>query len=315
MSGVSLLSSPVSDRIEEEMQLVLDRYLPHRSPLRVDDYRWDEVRPDAVDQEFIDALTFVTLVESNPTAAAENLLAAADRGNAPWLRQFVTQTWHPEESMHPVVFREYLVSSGAITALEVDRQIQDSNDRGLEYGKGYSDLQGATYGWLQELITWRFYEAMRDHVLSNGGPDKPTDMVLVKVLGDVAKQENFHRYIYLCGIRTILKHAPERKWEVVSTVGEFLMPGHHMTPEMQTQAPQWSEKVGFSHRKLGYDIVGEMIALTGYNGLAQASLRYAKTHDVFWYLKVPGVVLSPFSGPSWSPVNALVGRVLARMYA
>ncbi len=314
MSEANSLSSSVSDRIDEEMRSLFGRYLTDRSPLRLDDYGWHEVRPDVLDKEFIDGLTFVTLVESNPTAPSEKLLDAADRSRAPWLRQFIILTWLPEESMHPMVFREYLVSSGTSKAFDLDKQMQDTYERGFELGEGYSELQAATYGWLQELITWRFYESMRNYLVSTATPDNPTDMVLVRILGDVAKQENFHRFVYLSGIRTVLKHAPQRKWEVVSAASEFLMPGHHMAPSMQKQAPHWSAKFGFSHRQLARDIVADMITITGYRGLAQAAIGYAVKNEVYWYLKIPGVLLAPFSKPYWSPVNALVGRALARMY-
>lgn len=54
-----------------------------------------EKRPTRAD--VLESLRFATLVESNPQGAAKNLLAAADRDNAPWLRNFVITAWLPEE--------------------------------------------------------------------------------------------------------------------------------------------------------------------------------------------------------------------------
>ena len=313
MSDSDLRPTSAEKQIDTEMQALLDRYLPGRKPVSIDNYDWDQIRPGAVDRDFLDALGFVTFVESNPEAPAQMLTAAADRGSAPWLRRFIQQTWLPEEMMHHAPYREYLIRLGAYSVTEIDSLIDDVRDRGFIYGEGYTPLQAATYGWLQELITWRFYEAMASYLMTSSENGEQADPVLIKMLNDIAKQENFHRYIYLSGARTVLKHSPHRKGEVVKTVGEFLMPGHHMVPDMQHRAPEWAFKFKFPFRKLLRDISAGLVELTGYKGLGQTAVLYGVRHEVPMYIKAVVMFLNPLSKPYHSPVNYATGRVLAAL--
>ena len=298
----------------DEMQSLFDHYLPYRRPVSLEDYDWQLIKPQTVDQQFLEALGFVTLVESNPTAPGANILAAADRSNAPWLRHFITQTWLPEESMHHVPYKEYLVRSGTYGKAFLDAEIDKVVERGFVHGNNYTELQAATYGWLQELITWRFYDAMRSYLISNGTQENPPDSVLVKILGDIAKQENFHRHIYLTGAKTVLKYSPDRKEEVVATVAEFLMPGHEMAPDWQPKAPIWSKKFNFPIRQLMHDIVRGLLDLTGYNGLGQAAILYGSKNRIHWYFKPIVTALTPLSWAQTSPLNYLTGRLIARIF-
>lgn len=300
--------------IDAEMQAVLDRYLPNRRPMSVEDYDWDTMRPETVDNDFLEAVGFVTLVESNPKDPGGQIIAAADRSNAPWLRRFITQTWLPEEGMHHAPFKEYLIRSGAYDEEFLDDEISKVVERGFVHGTGYSELQAATYGWLQELITWRFYDAMRDYLLSRGTDDNPADPVMVKILADIAKQENFHRHVYLTGAKTVLKHQPERKGEVVTAVAEFLMPGHHMAPEWQPKAPLWSEKFNFPFRGVIRDIARGLVELTGHRGLGQAAILYGTRNNIHWYLRPMVALLRVLAFPPASPVNYLSGRLIARAF-
>ena len=314
MTSVNASLTYANSQIEAEMQSVLDRYLPGRRAMAVEDYDWDLIRPETVDRDFLEAVGFVTLVEANPKDPGGQILAAADRSNAPWLRRFITQTWLPEEGMHHAPFKEYLIRSGAYDEDFLDDEISKVVDRGFVHGTGYSELQAATYGWLQELITWRFYDAMRDYLLSRATDDNPADPVMVKILADIAKQENFHRHVYLTGAKTVLKHQPERKGEVVTAVAEFLMPGHHMAPDWQPKAPVWSEKFNFPLKGVIHDIAHGMVSLTGYRGLGQAAILYGVRNDIHWYLRPVVALLRLLSLPPASPTNYLAGRLIARAF-
>ena len=291
----------------------MDQYLPHRRPVSLEDYDWQQIRPHTVDQDFLEALGFVTLVEANPDAPGAQILAAADRSNAPWLRRFITQTWLPEERMHHVPYKEYLLRTKAYEKSFLDSEIAKVVERGFVHGEGYTELKATTYGWLQELITWRFYESMRSYLLSNGTRENPPDPVLVKILGDIAKQENFHRHIYLSGAKTVLKYSPDRKEEVVAAVSEFLMPGHQMAPDWQPKAPIWSVKFKFPLRRLIRDIVHDLVDLTGHKGLGQAAILYGAKNAIHWYLKPLVTAITPLSSAPYSPVNYLTGRLIARV--
>ena len=50
---------------------------------------------------------------------------------------------------------------------------------------------------------------MHSYLLSQATPDNPADPVMLKILSDISKQENFHRHVYLTGAKTILKHSPQ----------------------------------------------------------------------------------------------------------
>ena len=303
-----------NSRIDAEMQAILDRYLPGRRPMSVDDYDWKTMRPETVDRDFLEAVGFVTLVEANPKDPGGQIIKAADRSNAPWLRRFITQTWLPEEGMHHAPFKEYLIRSGAYDEGFLDDEITKVVDRGFVHGAGYSELQAATYGWLQELITWRFYDSMRDYLLFQATDENPADPVMVKILADIAKQENFHRHVYLTGAKTVLKHQPERKGEVVTAVAEFLMPGHHMAPDWQPKAPVWSEKFNFPLKGVIHDIAHGMVELTGHRGLGQAAILYGARNHIHWYLRPIVALLRLLSLPPASPVNHLAGRLIARAF-
>ena len=336
--GKQLFSSSEADRrAEDEMQAVLDRHLPGRKPVSIDDYDWQAIRPEAVDQDMLDAMTFVTLVECNPDAPAQKLLDAADRGPAPWLRRFIEQTWLPEERMHHAPYKEYLIRSGLVDADTLDFQIEGVRSRGFIHGEGYTPLQAATYGWIQELITWRFYDAMHSYLVGgsggqsrrglersspglargtpHGGSEEtlPADPVLLRIVADVAKQENFHRHVYLTGAKTILKYAPHRKGEVVAAMAEFLMPGHHMVPDLQPLAGQWASKFNFQFRRVLHDLCEGLVELTGYNGLGQATVLYASRHKLPWFVNMVVRPLAPLARTYGSPLNYLGGRLLARL--
>ena len=313
MPPASPPSTTTTSRIDAEMQAILDRYLPNRRPMSPDDYDWNQIRPESVDRDFLEAVGFVTLVEANPKDPGGQIIAAADRSNAPWLRRFITQTWLPEEGMHHVPFKEYLIRSGAYDEDFLDDEISKVIDRGFVHGAGYTDLQAATYGWLQELITWRFYDSMRDYLLSKATDDNPADPVMLKILADIARQENFHRHVYLTGAKTILKHQPQRKGEVVTAVAEFLMPGHHMAPDWQPKAPLWSEKFNFPLKQVIRDIARGMVELTGHRGLGQATILYGARNQIHWYLRPVVAILYPLSLPFSSPINYLSGRLIARV--
>lgn len=314
MSAVNTLPTSATSPINDEMQAMLDRYLPNRRPMSVEDYDWDLMRPETVDRDFLEAVGFVTLVEANPKDPGGQIIKAADRSNAPWLRRFITQTWLPEEGMHHAPFKEYLIRSGAYDEDFLDDEISKVVDRGFVHGTGYSELQAATYGWLQELITWRFYDSMRSYLQLRATANNPADPVMVKILADIAKQENFHRHVYLTGAKTVLKHQPERKGEVVSAVAEFLMPGHHMAPDWQPKAPVWSEKFNFPLKGVIHDIAHGMVELTGHRGLGQAAILYGARNDIHWYLRPVVALLRVFSLPPASPMNYLAGRLIARAF-
>lgn len=313
MSDAKLLSPEVAKDIDTEMQKLMDRYLPGRRPLSLDDYDWGEVQPDAMDRDFQQSLLFVTLVESNIREPGKKLQAAAERGRAPWLSRFVEEALLPEELMHAPPYREYLIRSRAYDAADIDSQIDDVRARGFIYGEGYTPLEAVTYGWLQEMLTWRYYEAMGFYAAQVQREGAPADPVLVKVLRDIAKQENFHRFLYFSGIKAVLKHAPHAKGEVIRVASEFLMPGHHMTPHLQRHAAGWGRKFGFPLKMVLHDISSSLVELVGYNGLGRATILYGTHHKVPWHVKAVASALAPLGRPRSSPVNYLAGRFVSRL--
>ena len=122
--------------IEREMHLFLDRYLPKRRPIDLDDYDWSMIRNSSVDVELIEAIAFVTLVESNPNAPAQILLEASDRSGSSWLRRFITETWLQEETMHAVPYKEYLIRTGSYSRIFIEKEIKKVIDRGFIHGSG-----------------------------------------------------------------------------------------------------------------------------------------------------------------------------------
>ncbi len=249
-------------------------------------------------KDVLESLRFACLVESNPKDVANNsLLPAADRSNAPWLRRFVTTTWLPEESMHGVIFREYLIRSGAMQQNQIDADIQKVQERGFTFGNDYTALQACTYGWIQEMITWRFYQSMQQHA---------ADPLLSQILNDVGKQENFHRFVYFTGAKTILKHHPDGKREVIEAAANFTMPGHYMVPELQPQSTKWAKQFEFPFRTLYQDISKGLVELVGHEGLGEIILSYG-AKNLPWYLKAPLAPLKIVAKSPIPPTHRIVG--------
>lgn len=253
--------------------------------------------------DVLESLRFACLVESNPKYIANNsLLPAADRSNARWLRRFVTTTWLPQESMHGVIFREYLIRSGAMQPAEIDADIKEVQERGFTFGNDYTALQACTYGWIQEMITWRFYQSMQQYA---GEP------VLSQILNDVGKQENFHRFVYFTGAKTILKRHPDRKREVrevIETAANFTMPGHYMVPELQPQSTKWAKQFEFPFRTLYREISNGLVELVGHEGLGEIILSYG-AKNAPWYLKAPLTPLRVVAKSPIPPTNRIVGKL------
>lgn len=285
--------------VNTKMQDLLNRclYLPKRHPLEVEYYDWDKIRPRSIDPDFVNCLRFVALVESNPDAPAKNLLRAADAGGATWQRRFVEETWLPEEHMHGVVLRELAIRCGTSQPL-IDEEIEQVRAREFTIGTNYSSLKTNIYGWLQEATTWMFYRAMAS------ATDNP---VIKKVLTDISTQENFHRFIYFQGAKSTLANNPNLSRQVVETVGEFVMPGYVMAPELQPEAPRWAKKFNFPTSTLLHEEVTGLLGLVGHQGLGKSLIAYGAKNSPLPLLRP---LLSLLSKASIPPVYYLTGRAV-----
>lgn len=275
--------TPNMDPANERMHSLLDLYGPKRRPLALEDYNLDAIQPDLIDPDVRQCLRFVAEVESNPEGPAEHLLKGADKGGATWQRRFVEDIWLPEERMHGVLLRECAIRYGAPQQL-IDEEIEQVRAREFKIGNGYSSLKADVYGWLQEATTWRFYQAMQSATL---------DPILKNILNDIAKQENFHRHVYLEGAKVTLEHNPTSSKEVVEAVAEFIMPGHDMVPDLQPHAPRWAKKFNFQFGTEQRDRVDGLVDLIGHEGLGEATIAYlAENDNAPWYLKIPFIPLN-----------------------
>lgn len=254
---------------DEEMNRLLDRYLPKRKAISLADYNWNQMQPEKVDSVLHESTWFVNSVESNAQGAGANLTSASRRGEVTWLGRF-EEKWEEEEVMHGQIFREWLIQSSLVSQQEVDTQIQTVRDRGFPIGEGFNELEATSYGWPQETVGMYFYRAMINYAKQS---ENGYDPVLVKILTDVEKQENFHRYIYFMGIKATLKYFPQRFGkEVVHTLVNFQMPGHHMVPELQAEAPQLAKEMGLPIGALRHELKSGIVDLAGYKGLSRVVL-------------------------------------------
>lgn len=291
--------TPNMNPVNEEMHALLNLYLPKRKPLALEDYDWDAIRPDLVDPDLLQCLRFVAEVESNPEAPAQNLLGSADRSGATWQRRFIEDTWLPEEQMHGVLLRECAIRYGAVTQPLIDAEIERVRQRGFPIGANYTSLKANIYGWMQEDTTWKFYQAMLS---------RARDPTLKTILNDIAKQENFHRHVYFQGAKTTLEYNPNVSREVVEAVSQFVMPGHHMTPDLQRLAPYWAKKFSFPSGTLLLNRVNGLVELIGYEGLGEAIIAYGAKGATPWYVKAP---LYPLSMLNSSHANHIIGKKIA----
>lgn len=255
--------------VDTEMNRLLDRYLPRRRPISFNDYKWSQMQPEKVNPVLRKSTWFVNSVESNAQGAGANIAAASRKGKVTWLGRF-EEKWEEEEVMHGQIFREWFIHSDLVSQQEVDAQIQRVRDRGFPIGEGFNELEAASYGWPQETAGMYFYRSMINYAKQS---ENGFDPVLVKILTDVMSQENFHRYIYFMGMKATLKYFPQRFGkDVVHTLTNFQMPGHHMCPELQAEAPRLAKEMGLPVGKLRRELSRGIFELAGRKGQSQVVL-------------------------------------------
>lgn len=256
--------------VDTEMNRLLDRYLPKRRPISFDDYQWSQMQPEKVNPVLRKSTWFVNSVESNAQAAGANILGASVRNGVTWLGRFDVDAWEPEEIMHGQIFREWFIRSGLVSEDEIDTQIQKVRDRGLPIGQNFNDLETTAYGWPQETVGMYFYQSMINYAKQS---ENGYDPVLVKILTNVMSQENFHRYVHFMGLKAKLKYFPERFGkDVVHTLVNFQMPGHHMCPELQAESPLLAKEMGLPVGKLKRELRRGIVEIAGKKGLTQVAL-------------------------------------------
>lgn len=243
-------------RANEVMGAVLDQKTDplKRHPLRLEDYKWEQARPDEISPTLKRALEFVSHVEFPPHLYAEPLLAAADNEGAAWLMRFIENTWLPEETQHGVLLRQAAIVYGAVSQEEHDKNLAAINALDFPIGRGYTTGKASTYGRTQELITQLFYVSMMHSC---------KDPLLKRILSDLAKQEMFHSMFYRGGMDFA---TPD---EITQAILEFRMPGHVTSPALQQQSAGWAEEFGFNFRRMKHTLATDLLDLTGYEGLGQ----------------------------------------------
>lgn len=195
LRGVENLRSKSTEEkralVDGEMNGLLDRYLPKRGAISFTDYQWNQMQPEKVDTVLRSSTWFVNSIESNAQGAGANLASASRKGNVTWLGRF-EEKWEEEEIMHGLIFREWFIRSGLVPKDKIDMQIEKVRARGFPIGANFNELEAASYGWPQETAGMYFYRSMINYAKQS---EDGYDPVLVKILTDVMKQENFHRYI------------------------------------------------------------------------------------------------------------------------
>ncbi|MEK6837346.1 MAG: acyl-ACP desaturase [Nanoarchaeota archaeon] len=280
----SLLAINKSDRaINDEMQDFLNRY-PPLPGIDVRKYDFDRVctDPEVLGIYALRSEWFAALIESNPSPPAERLHESAERSKASWLHRFVDDTWLPQESTHSEPFQMHLLHSGFAKNWFTKDWEDYVHQQEFTIGKDYTAMMAVTYGWLQELLTLRFYQALFSHirntnVVVNEGRYK--DPVLAQILIDIGKQENFHRHFYLTAMRTTLKHRPDLKEEFIEALTKFDMPHTVMLPDCERySAGKFAKHIGFDTKSTASDIASVVLELGGYEGMGRAAMLYSANH-------------------------------------
>lgn len=282
----SLLAINKSDRaINDEMHDFLNRH-PPLPPIDVRKYDFNEV---CRDPEVLGIWTsgsewFAALIESNPYPPAERLHESAERSKASWLHRFVDETWLPEESSHSEPFQTHLLHSGYATEQHFKHWEDYVRQQEFTIGKGYTAMMAVTYGWLQELLTLRFYQALFSYIRNtnvavNENEGRYKDPVLAQILIDIGKQENFHRHFYLTAMITILKHRPDLKEEFMGALTKFDMPHVTMLPVYERDwAGKLAKHINFDTKRTVSDIACVVLELGGYEGMGRAAMLYSANH-------------------------------------
>jgi hypothetical protein len=125
------------------------------------------------------------------------------------------------------------------------------------------------------------------------------DPVINKGFVDHAGQESFHAHVYFEHAKAIVASNPQHKDyladQVIEAVADFKMPGHHMFPELQNDAPKWAKKFGFPYNLLLKELYLGLVELVGQEGVGKAIRAYASRNQMPWHLKAMLLAAKPLS--------------------
>lgn len=287
---------------DQEMHSLLDGYEKLsktkriRRPLDLNDYKWDQARPELTYPAVIDSLRFTFQVEVPSDLYAQPILQAADREGLSSLRRFIERTWLPEERKHGVLLGQAALAYGAITQEEYDRDLVEIPKLDFPIGRGFSVGRVVKYGETQEEATKLYYKAMRKNT---------QDPLLITVLTDLEAQEMFHHKVYSDFSRKVATGN-----DVVENIRQFQMPGYVTSPAYQKQSNTWAHELGFDLNAMYHDLATGILEQAGYSGLGRVVsseiIRNSFPEPVKSVLSIVDRINNPL-------LNYLEGRVAARI--
>lgn len=275
----------------ERVNALVDARLKKVRPLKPTDYDLDAIQPDLIVPDLRQMLVFVAGVESNPTDPAIIQRNIAIAAGATGKVRFLDQVWLPEEKGHATVTYEMAIRSGGISGSEMNEHVNRIKERGFGIGVNYSLIQTDIYSLIQEKVARYSYNP----TMKTGSRDS----VINKGFTDLAGQESFHAHVYYEDAKAIVAANPQHKDyladQVIEAVADFILPGHHMFPELQKDAPKWAKQFGFPYKLLLKELYLGLVELVGQEGVGKAIRAYASRNKMPWHLKAMLLASKPFS--------------------
>jgi hypothetical protein len=236
-------------------------------------------------------LVFVAGVESNPTDPATIQRNVAIAAEATGKLRFLDNVWLPEELGHAAVTSELAIRSGGISGSAMNGLVSQIKERGFNIGIDFSLIQTDIWSWIQEKVARYTYNPTM--IAGSGDP------VVNKAFKDHAGQESFHAHVYYENAKAIIASNPQYKDiltnQVIEAVADFIMPGHHMFPKLQKEAPKWAKEFGFPNKLLLKELYLGLEGLVGQEGVGKAIRAYASRNEMPWHLKAMLLAAKPFS--------------------
>jgi len=275
----------------QRINALVDARLKKVRPLKPTDYDLGAIQPDLVVPDLRQMLVFVAGVESNPIDPAIIQRNAAIAAGATGKVRFLDNVWLPEELGHAAVTSELAIRSGGISGSAMNQLVSQIKERGFDIGTNYSLIQTDIYSLLQEKVARYSYNP----TMKTGSGDP----VINKGFTDLAGQESFHAHVYYEHAKAIFESNPQHKDyladQVIEAVAGFILPGHHMFPELQKDAPKWAKKFGFPYKLLLKELYLGLEELIEQEGVGKAIRAYASRNEMPWHLKAMLLAAKPLS--------------------
>ena len=215
-----------------------------------------ETLPEGLTEEdLVGMLKLAMLTESATDSYAAVFEEGARAYGAPWLTRFNQNVWVPDEHTHYTPYKFMLQSLG-YTESQLDKEIQEVQDKNYEHCCGSTPVELTTYGVIQEYLTDNWHGLISKLL-------KPSAPYAAHAANMVKRRETLHTVWYRGMTAVQVEENPEMLGMVADTMLSFEMPGTSLTPEFGTKALHWMHGVDLDFGRVAKDLVRNFSEVAG----------------------------------------------------